>query len=186
MSMPATGGAPAGAARGAPAEDEVWRVLDALRTGRVPMPRSRWRRAFVRWHAHQSCRSVRRALTRADVPTVVAGVACRSARRRWRLAQLPQALADADEYLHRPPHSPRDQCLARSIVHARYLWLCGLPAVINIGLFQQAASEGHAWVTVDGRLVLEESDRVRAYVVLVSRTPHLAYWLTDPGGDPHV
>ena len=161
-------------------DPDVVRMLESLRAGRVVRPGSPLRRLWIRWHARRTCRRVLRALACDDVPAVAERLARLPPAARWPWRHLAYAIAEADLFLHRPPRSPRDQCLPRSLVHARYLWMAGLPATVHIGLYREGQAEGHAWATVGEHLVLEEPERIRAFCLPLSRTPLLAYWLADP------
>lgn len=64
-------------------------------------------------------------------------------------------------------------CLPRSLVLYHWCLKASLPARIMIGISKDSGTlKGHAWLTVQGRLFMEDPEQISGYKVMISRGIH--------------
>jgi hypothetical protein len=63
-------------------------------------------------------------------------------------------------------HVPGTACLAQSLVGRRLLLSAGYPAQIRLGVRNEGTLEAHAWLEMDGKVLLPTSDSELTYAEL--------------------
>jgi hypothetical protein len=85
-----------------------------------------------------------------------------------------EAVADISEWVFRSrPRKTRDNCLERALVTYRYLCRAGAEPTIVVGMAKRdqlgrAQLAGHVWVTVDGRPVHDDPQRMEGFAALAA------------------